>query len=161
SALLAVRLVRSSLKRSHAAARFRMGQVARIVYRRSPVSNRTRLQIKDLVFSQFGFALKGTASYSDWAFKRSLGRSTVSEAVGGSHVKPETDASTWRHSYLELRAFSRWIQHERIYGFEPRSVPIIALCEQDAIERAGALAFFTHQNPKISIVIPVYGKFRL
>ena len=160
AALPTARLVRNSVKRSRAAAGLRTGQVARIIYRRLPVSHQTRLRIRDVIFSQFGFLLKRTTTYSHWSFQRRRGSASDS-AEASAAVKGGSNGSTWRSSYLELSAFSRRVQCERIHGFEPRPVPTIALSEEDAIERAGTLAFSSSRKPKVSIVIPVYGKFRL
>jgi GT2 family glycosyltransferase len=150
-----------------AAARFRAGRAARFIYRHLPVSQRTRMRIKSVAFSRLGFLLKDTTAYQLWAAQRAIASdsvliapvvATVPEVAKGDATPP---AARWRSAYLELSAFARRVQHERIHGFEPKEIPVLALSEHEATKRAGKLAFESVADPRVSIVIPVYGKFRL
>jgi len=137
-------------------ARRRLGHVARTVYRRLPVSDTTRLRLKNAAYTRLGFLLAGSASYRAWVAQRSPeSPPEVPAPVFGTG--PESTPAV-AGDYEAMISNARAARQRRIEQLEPKPEQLLEFDEARARACLESLRFEEPEQVRVSIIVPVYGK---
>ena len=146
------------------------------IYHRIPVTRKLRYGIKDRFFTVFGFALRRTVLYENWIIFRNRQKlastpipqfaahdTVVSEPATLAPAYSAASVSLWvadgTREWEDLEPLRERIAaagQQRLQAVAPAALPLLKLSSRDLETTARALTFRRHENPTVTILIPVY-----